>query len=214
MSKENISEIDLYLLKNKGNKKTITTEMMIALSTQAGGYTKSQVEIAKRVYKKKWAQKAVKHGFPDDLWNEMVNAKRKKGKRKKPSFNKTDSWEWKPPKKEKSKRVQQRSKVSALNSKRFYKTKDWLSIRVRVLEKYQCKCMMCGRSPRDHGIVIHVDHIKPRSKYPELSLDFNNLQLLCEACNIGKSNKYKTDWRPVDESLDMELIENQSIKML
>jgi len=135
------------------------------------------------------------------------------------SKRKTSDWEWKPkakdkPKKKESKRKHRRNKISALDSKAFYKSKDWLSIRVRVLEKYKCSCMMCGRSPRYHEIVIHVDHIKPRSKYPELSLDFDNLQLLCEACNIGKSNKYKTDWRPVDESLDMELLESQSIKML
>ena len=77
--------------------------------------------------------------------------------------------------------------------------KEWKQIRVRVLEKYECRCMMCGRNPRDHGVVIHVSHIKPRSKYPELSLDFDNLQILCDECNTGKSNKYETDWRPESE---------------
>jgi 5-methylcytosine-specific restriction endonuclease McrA len=56
--------------------------------------------------------------------------------------------------------------------------------------------MLCGRSKRKHGVVIHVDHIKPKSKYPELALEYNNLQLLCEDCNLGKSNKYETDYRP------------------
>jgi len=46
-----------------------------------------------------------------------------------------------------------------------------------------------------HGIVIHVDHIKPRSRYPELSLEIENLQVLCEDCNMGKSNVFETDWR-------------------
>ena len=50
--------------------------------------------------------------------------------------------------------------------------------------------MVCGSTER-----IHVDHIKPRSKYPELELDINNLQVLCEDCNIGKSNIDETDWR-------------------
>jgi len=43
---------------------------------------------------------------------------------------------------------------------------------------------------------IHVDHIKPRSKFPELELVFDNLQVLCDDCNIGKSNVDSTDFRP------------------
>ena len=82
----------------------------------------------------------------------------------------------------------------------FYKSKEWRRLRVRVLEKYECKCMMCGHSPKEHGIVIHVDHIKPRSTHPHLQLKEDNLQLLCEDCNLGKSNKYKTDWRPEEDS--------------
>ena len=53
--------------------------------------------------------------------------------------------------------------------------------------------MVCGASGKQ--TVLHVDHIKPRSKYPELALDPNNLQVLCKDCNLGKSNLYNTDWR-------------------
>jgi 5-methylcytosine-specific restriction endonuclease McrA len=87
-------------------------------------------------------------------------------------------------------------KIKKAHDPRFYHSDEWRMLRVRVLEKYECKCMMCGRSPKNHRIIIHVDHIKPISKYPELCLEFNNLQLLCEDCNIGKSNKYETDYRP------------------
>ncbi|MFC6439812.1 HNH endonuclease [Bowmanella sp. JS7-9] len=34
--------------------------------------------------------------------------------------------------------------------------------------------------------MLHVDHVKPRAKFPELALDINNLQILCETCNLGK----------------------------
>ena len=37
--------------------------------------------------------------------------------------------------------------------------------------------------------MIHVDHIKPRSKYPKLALDQSNLQPLCETCNLKKGDK-------------------------
>lgn len=97
------------------------------------------------------------------------------------------------------------------NNKSFYKSEQWFQLRYQVLRKYEAKCMCCGRSPRDHGIVIHVDHIKPRSKYPKLELAFDNMQLLCAACNYGKSNIDNTDWRPLP-SHDIELIK-QSQKM-
>ena len=34
----------------------------------------------------------------------------------------------------------------------------------------------------------HIDHIKPLSRYPELSLDLSNLQIACGSCNISKSD--------------------------
>ena len=88
-----------------------------------------------------------------------------------------------------------KKKVKRSKSKGFYSSSDWLQLRYRVLKTYQAKCMCCGRSPWKHGIVVHVDHIKPRSKYPELELEFNNMQVLCASCNIGKSNIDNTDWR-------------------
>ena len=70
----------------------------------------------------------------------------------------------------------------------FYSTREWRSIRYDVIRSSDGKCKECGRSRAD-GIIIHIDHIKPRSKFPELELLFANLQVLCEDCNIGKSNK-------------------------
>ena len=52
--------------------------------------------------------------------------------------------------------------------------------------------MCCGKVP-DHG--INVDHIKPRKFFPELALDFDNLQILCGRCNKAKGNRHHTDYR-------------------
>ena len=82
-----------------------------------------------------------------------------------------------------------------LNSKDFYESREWRRVRYAVLKKHGARCLCCGRSPNKHGIVVHVDHIKPRSKFPELELNPNNLQILCEDCNLGKSNLDSTDWR-------------------
>lgn len=126
-------------------------------------------------------------------------------------------WSWQPkeediPKakfsksnKNQGKRKVKRQRINRQDDDQFYLSREWRELRVRVLEKYECKCMMCGRSPKIHGIVIHVDHIKPRSKYPELSLVFENLQILCDDCNLGKSNRYETDWRPGDDS-ELEIL--------
>jgi 5-methylcytosine-specific restriction endonuclease McrA len=76
----------------------------------------------------------------------------------------------------------------------FYNSPEWLSLRYRALKEMGARCMLCGATPRT-GAQIHVDHIKPRSIYPELAFDINNLQILCRACNMGKLNKDFTDWR-------------------
>ena len=97
-------------------------------------------------------------------------------------------------KQKKQKRKSRKRKASV--SLDFYSTPEWRRLRYQVLRIHQAKCMCCGRSPKDHGVVLHVDHIKPRSKHPHLELDLNNLQVLCEDCNLGKLNQDETDWRP------------------
>ncbi len=77
----------------------------------------------------------------------------------------------------------------------FYLTAEWRALRYKVLKKSNRSCLVCGRGPKNHGITLHVDHIKPVSKYPELRLMAENLQVLCEDCNLGKSNRDEIDWR-------------------
>ena len=82
----------------------------------------------------------------------------------------------------------------------FYQSRDWASIRYAALIRSDGRCSCCGAS-RSDGAVLHVDHIKPRSKFPELALSLDNLQVLCNLCNIAKSNIDMTDWsaKPVDD---------------
>lgn len=35
----------------------------------------------------------------------------------------------------------------------------------------------------------HIDHIKPITKYPQLNLDLENLQITHPSCNLSKSSK-------------------------
>ena len=83
-------------------------------------------------------------------------------------------------------------KLATTHKLGFYWSDAWRDLRYRVLVKFGRSCMACGVM----GSPAHVDHIKPRSKYPELELTFDNLQVLCEACNMGKRAWDETDWRP------------------
>ncbi len=79
----------------------------------------------------------------------------------------------------------------------FYRSYKWRRLRVDTLEANRerygmlaCEC--CGMMGDGS---FHVDHIFPRSTHPELALDPTNLQVLCEACNVGKGTAYTTNWR-------------------
>jgi hypothetical protein len=76
----------------------------------------------------------------------------------------------------------------------FYDTQEWKELRYKVLQRYGATCQCCGATRQDN-VKIHVDHIKPRSRFPKLELDINNLQVLCEPCNMGKRAHDLTDWR-------------------
>ncbi len=76
----------------------------------------------------------------------------------------------------------------------FYDSKQWRELRYAALSLSEGKCNLCGATAHD-GAILHVDHIKPRSKHPELSLDLDNVSVLCADCNIGKSNYDDFDYR-------------------
>lgn len=80
------------------------------------------------------------------------------------------------------------------NSPAFLKTYEWRSLRMLALKNQGARCQCCGATAAN-GVVIHVDHIKPRKTHPHLALCLDNLQVLCEACNHGKANWDTTDWR-------------------
>jgi len=62
-----------------------------------------------------------------------------------------------------------------------------LGIRYNVFERDGFRCRACGISRDDNDyIVLCVDHIIPLSKGGSSTMD--NLQTLCAACNLGKSN--------------------------
>lgn len=75
----------------------------------------------------------------------------------------------------------------------FYRTPQWRRLRMEAFLKYGRRCACC----RAKNKPFHVDHIRPRSRYPHLELDLNNLQILCEDCNLGKGGWNAVDFRDV-----------------
>ena len=82
----------------------------------------------------------------------------------------------------------------------FYSSWEWKKLRFQTFERLGRRCMCCGWSP-DQGGKGHlcVDHIKPRSKFPSLELEPTNMQVLCNSCNMGKSNTSTTRFEPYED---------------
>ena len=59
-------------------------------------------------------------------------------------------------------------------------------LRWQVFVRDNFRCRYCGRSQKSDGVKMDVDHIKPWIQGGPTTLD--NLQLLCEECNLGKSD--------------------------
>lgn len=84
---------------------------------------------------------------------------------------------------DKSDNIRLPKKVNERKSKRTIP----LTYRYIVFKRDKYKCVACGRSPKD-GVKLHIDHKTPFSLGGTTVL--NNLQTLCEECNISKSNKH------------------------
>ena len=93
------------------------------------------------------------------------------------------------------KRVKSRTNQLALERKerlnetrQFYSSPEWNLIRKQVIKAKGRVCSECGK-PITNSSDVTVDHIQPRSKYPSLALEKNNLCVLCRSCNSRKSDR-------------------------
>jgi hypothetical protein len=98
------------------------------------------------------------------------------------------------------------------NSPEFLQSYQWRTLRFDAIVKYGNACQCCGAVPNPkEGISINVDHIKPRKTHPHLALDVNNLQVLCNVCNHGKSNRHEVDFRPAEDEQDLGDYSDESV---
>jgi hypothetical protein len=72
------------------------------------------------------------------------------------------------------------------NMRRTNRNINW-RLRAKILIRDSCICRMCGASPaKDDRTRLHVDHIVAWANGGETLEE--NLQTLCEVCNVGKSD--------------------------
>lgn len=89
--------------------------------------------------------------------------------------------------------------------KSFYASWEWRRLRMETLLRYGHRCQSCGATKDDITITgatvrLVVDHIQPLGKNWELRLDPENVQVLCDECNMGKGDWDATDFRPTTAS--------------
>lgn len=102
---------------------------------------------------------------------------------------------FKPPREHKSSPPKEPNAYNGdVTSPAFLQSGEWRKLRMEALKLHGARCQCCGASRAD-GVVMNVDHIKPRKHFPELALDIDNLQVLCNVCNHGKGNWDMTSWK-------------------
>ncbi len=80
--------------------------------------------------------------------------------------------------------------ISSLPDTKSYK---WLKARVMVFDRDNYTCLYCGRCPKLHGVVLHVEHKIPKNEGGSFELD--NLTTACADCNLGKSDMLLECWK-------------------
>lgn len=93
------------------------------------------------------------------------------------------------------KKKRERVPPSVMGSE-FYDTWEWKEARFAAMKRHGRQCQCCGWTPGSStGNHLVVDHIKPLRTHPQLALDPENHQVLCNDCNMGKSYKHHDDFR-------------------
>lgn len=86
------------------------------------------------------------------------------------------------------------------NWEKFSKTVVKKETIVMLEEMYKGCCCYCESKIKSTSYP-EIEHFKPKSKYPELCFDYNNLHYSCKRCNIAKGSYYSDDIiSPSDEN--------------
>jgi len=104
------------------------------------------------------------------------------------------------------------------DAKKFYQSKGWKRLRRIAIKENQAfygrphpTCERCGSHKGQlwRSVLVafwllpsgtmrwHVDHIKPRSKNPDLALNKENCQVLCAHHNLRKRALWGPNWKEI-----------------
>lgn len=70
---------------------------------------------------------------------------------------------------------------------------SYIKLKPELLKKFDNQCVYCGVKIFE-PMMAEIEHFYPKSLYPDLVNNSDNLLIACRACNIIKSNKF-----PIDE---------------
>jgi len=85
-------------------------------------------------------------------------------------------------------------------AQQFYASAEWQILRKEIVEENKNVCQSCGKTIKKK-FDITVDHVLPRSKFPQLSLEKSNLRILCRSCNSSKGDYVPPE---VDRESDLD----------
>lgn len=75
---------------------------------------------------------------------------------------------------------------------RYYKSRDWQACRLAYMKKVGGLCEICLKNGRIvPGVIVHHKvHITPDNiECPEITMNFDNLELVCRDCHAAEHNE-------------------------
>ena len=78
-------------------------------------------------------------------------------------------------------------------------------IQTALKDMYDDLCCYCESNVSANSFA-HIEHRKPKSKFPKDAFNWDNLHWVCEKCNNTKSNKWNCTNPILDPTVDMKII--------
>lgn len=78
-------------------------------------------------------------------------------------------------------------------SENIQSSNNYLIYKEQLVKDFRDLCGYCGKNRNYFFDNFQIDHFKPKSKYPDLKNDYNNLVLSCPICNRNKSDDWPTN---------------------
>ncbi len=78
-------------------------------------------------------------------------------------------------------------------SENIQSSNNYLIYKEQLVKDFRDLCGYCGKNRNYFFDNFQIDHFRPKSKYPDLKNDYNNLVLSCPICNRNKSDDWPTN---------------------